>query len=726
MADRVKGITIEFRGDTTDLSKAINKVRNETKDFEKELGYIDKSLKFNPKNVDLLRQKIAVLSDATEKGEKNIDEMKKALEEMKSRGIDETSADYRELEREIIKAEDKQKKYNAELRRVKAAASRLGQVSAKLKDLGQKATAAGNALKPVSAAGAAVDVALAGLAYKSGKAADDLNTLSKVTGIGTDKLQQYAAASDLVDVSVETIAKSQTKLKKSMYDAAQGFDSLTVAEDGTVQGGNAALEAFDKLGVKVVDSNGELRNQEEVFQETIAALGTMTNETERDALAQQIFGKSAAELNPLIEDQGKTYKQVADIFANNDLSIVDQETIDKANQFNDQIDLIKATGMAALSSIGMQLAGYLAPALEKVAGAIEKVFTWVSNLSPQTLVIVGIIAGVVAALAPLLIIVGKIAFAISSITGLMSTLGLSFGAIAGPIGIAIAAIAAIIAIGVLLYKNWDKIKAKAKEIKDKVVAEWEALKNGVIQFVTALKTGVINAWDALKNKVVSIVTGIRDRVVGIWNGIKEGVKNIALSVTVWTLERFSAFKSGISNIVTAIKDGVVNRFTAIKDRVKSIVSALVDFVKQRFETAKYNITHPIERAKDIIKGIIDKIKGLFGALHINIPNIKLPHFSISPPGWKFGDLLKGSIPSLGIRWYDKGGIFRSPSVIGVGERRPEFVGALDDLRDIVREEAGASPTINIYAAPGMDAKEIAREAIKELIKAENRRRTAWA
>ena len=70
MADQVKGITIDFRGDTTEQSKAINKVRNEAKEFDKELSYIDKSLKFNPKNVDLLRQKIAVLSDATKQAKR--------------------------------------------------------------------------------------------------------------------------------------------------------------------------------------------------------------------------------------------------------------------------------------------------------------------------------------------------------------------------------------------------------------------------------------------------------------------------------------------------------------------------------------------------------------------------------------------------------------------------------------------------------------------------------
>lgn len=631
----IKGITIELEGDASGLLKAINKVRTETRGFDKELGYINKSLQFNPRNVDLLRQKIAVLTDATNAGQKNIDDMKKALAEMKAKGVDETSAEYRELEREIIKAESKQKEYNAELRKVKAAASGLGQAAASMKEFGNKATAAGNALKGVSAAAAGIDAALVGLAYKSGQTADELNTMAKVTGISTQELQKYKAAADLVDVSVETIAKSQIKLKRSMNDASQGSSAMS--------------EAFDLLGVSVTDANGQLRGQDEVFSETIAALGKMENETQRDALAMKIFGKSASELNPLIEDNGETYKRVADVFARNNLQLVDQETLDKANAFNDTLDELKATGAAALSSIGMQLAGYLQPALEKIAGAIEKVFSWLSQLDPEVLTVIGIIAGVVAALAPVLLIVGKLAFAISSIMSLMSTIGPVIAGVAGPIGIAIAAIAGLIAAGVAVYKNWDVIKEKASAV-----------------------------WNTIKTTVNTVITNIK-----------------------------TAFNN--------LKASLINTFNSIKQTAQTVWTAI-----------KLAITHPVEMALLGVRTVIEKIKGLFSNFNIKLPHIKLPHFSISPPGWKIGDLLQGKIPKLGISWYDKGGIFKSPSIIGVGEKRPEFVGALDDLRDIVRQETGAGITINVYGSEGMNVNDLALEVQRRIIELEKRRKNAWA
>ena len=177
----IKGITIPIKGDATELQQALGKIRTEAREVDKELGYINKSLKFNPKNVDLLRQKLAVLNTAADDNEKKINDMKAALDKLKKSGVDETSAEFRELQREIIKAESKQKAYNAEIKKLKGATSSLGQAAASMAAFGNNATKAGEALRGVSMAAAGIDAALGALAVKSGQAADDLVTLSKVT-----------------------------------------------------------------------------------------------------------------------------------------------------------------------------------------------------------------------------------------------------------------------------------------------------------------------------------------------------------------------------------------------------------------------------------------------------------------------------------------------------------------------------------------------------------------
>ena len=362
--------------------------------------------------------------------------------------------DYRKLQREIIETESKVKTFEGQLRKIGNV--NLRATSEQFKEMGNKLTAAGQAMQGLSMAAAAVAASIGAVTVKSAKWADDMNTMSKVYHIGTGELQKYSAAADLVDVSVETIAKSHTKLEKSMASAAKGT------------GANA--DAFAKLGIDVTNADGSLREGDEVWQETIAALGLMTNETERDALAMQLMGKSAAELNPLIEDGGETYANLADTLAKYDLDFIDQDTINKANQFNDSLDTIKAVGMVAFQQLGTTLAAYLAPAMEKVVDLVGRIASWFGNLSPETQALIAGIAGFVAVLAPLLMGLGKVAFAISSIISLVSTVGPIFTALSGPIGIVIAVIAALVAAGIYLYKNWDTIKEKAEELKQKVDA----------------------------------------------------------------------------------------------------------------------------------------------------------------------------------------------------------------------------------------------------------------
>ena len=142
------------------------------------------------------------------------------------------------------------------------------------------------------------------------------------------------------------------------------------------------------------------------------------------------------------------------------------------------------------------------------------------------------------------------------------------------------------------------------------------------------------------------------------------------------------------------------------------------------KSISYALTHPIEAAFAVIEAIVEKIKNIFKNLDIQLPHIKLPHFTISPPGWKLSDLLKGSIPSLGIDWYKTGGIFNSPSVIGVGEAGPEAVIPIDKLKDVLGSAGGV--TVNVYASDNMSVDELALKVQEKIIQIQNRRRQAWA
>ena len=608
MAGNIRGITIEFAGDTTKLDKALRQIKNSTKDIDSELRQVNKALKFNPTSVELWRQKQDLLKQKIKETENNLKELKSIQAQMDAKGVDKNSEAYRRVQREIIEAESKLKTFNNELRKVGQV--NLRAMSEQFKDMGNKLTAAGQAMRGISTAAAALAASIGALTVKSGKWADELNTMSKVYSIGTGDLQKYSAAAGLVDVEVETIAKSHVKLEKQMMSASKGT--------------GASAEAFDKLGVSVTNADGSLRSGDAVWQDTIKALGSMENETERDALAMQLMGKSAAELNPLIEDGGETYKQVADTLAKYNLDFIDQETLDQANEFNDAIDTIKMVGLVAFQQLGTQLAAYLAPALEKVVDLVGRLAAWFSNLSPRTQAIIAAIAGVVAVVAPLLIGLGKVSFAISSILSLAATLGPVIVGVGSTLLPIIAIVAAVVAAGVLLYKNWDTIKAKAIDFKNKV-----------IQTFTEFKTKVATTFNNIKTAIVT----------------------------------------------------------------------------------------PIQNAIEKIRGIINTIKGWFP---INIgkifSNIKLPHFKLTG---KFS-LKDMTVPKLSIDWYKTGGIFDSPSLIGVGEAGAEAVVPLDKFWDKLDKMQGGETNIVINInGSDKDPREIAEEVKRVLIRETNQRRLAW-
>lgn len=610
MPGNVKGITIRFEGDTTKLDKALRQIEKNTRSLDKEIKQVDKALKFNPTSVELWRQKQDLLKKKIDETKNRLDLLKDTQRRIDSGEIEATADEYRKLQRDIIVTENQVKTFEAQLRKVGNV--KLRAASEQFKEMGNKLTAAGQAMRGLSMAAAAVTASIGALTVKSGKWADDINTMSKVYSIGTKELQQYSAAAELVDVDVETIAKSHSQLTKRMNSAA----------DGT----GASAEAFEKLGVDVTNADGSLRDADTVWQETISALGQVENETERDAIAMQLMGKSAQELNPLIEDGGEAYKNLADTLAKYDLDYIDQSTLDQANAFNDSLDTIKAVGLVAFQQLGTQLAAYLAPAMQTVVDLVGQLAGWFANLSPQTQAIIAGIASFVAVLAPVLLGLGKLSFAISSIMSLLATIGPAIGGFITMFGPWAIAIGAVVAAGVLLYKNWDTIKAKAK----------------------ALVSSVVSAFNSMKSRVAAT-----------------------------------------------------------------------------FNAVKTAITKPINSAVNLVRTGINKIKSIINGAKLKLPHIKLPHFSISG---KFS-LNPPSIPHVSVSWYKTGGIFDSPTIAGIGEAGPEAVVPLDTLwnklDNIAEASSGENITINVYASPGMDVKELAAAVEQRLVALQKQRRAAW-
>ena len=221
----------------------------------------------------------------------------------------------------------------------------------------------------VGVAGAAVTAIakledkLKGMTKESAAFADDIITQSMTSRISTQALQEYRYAAGLMDVSVETITGSQTKLIKSMESAATGSAKQA--------------EAFAKLNVQIVDADGAYRDSTQVFWEVVDALGAMDNATERDATAMDLLGKSATDLNPLINAGSEGMAELADE-AHRVGYVLSDEQLSTLGAVDDAYQRLDKTMEASKNRLSLQFAPALAEVtdaqtefVQRLAGVLE-------------------------------------------------------------------------------------------------------------------------------------------------------------------------------------------------------------------------------------------------------------------------------------------------------------------------------------------------------------------
>ena len=196
----------------------------------------------------------------------------------------------------------------------------------------------------VAAAIVKAEKAMISMTKESAAFADNIITLSMQTGQSTQQLQEFAYASELIDVSVDTLQGSLTKLTNNMQD--------------TMNGTGNAKASFEALGVSVTNADGSMRSANDVFYETIDALGKVKNETERDAMSMDIFGRSAQDLNPLIIQGSKTLKAYADE-AHNMGYVLDDEALSALGAVDDAYQRLQKTQEGVKNQLAVEFAPYL-------------------------------------------------------------------------------------------------------------------------------------------------------------------------------------------------------------------------------------------------------------------------------------------------------------------------------------------------------------------------------
>lgn len=320
-----------------------------------------------------------------------------------------------------------------------------------------------------SASGAAAVTVVGGLVsalakstMDMSKTADDLLTLSTQTGLTTDQLQEFEYASELVDVSTDTLRGSLVKLTNNMQTAATGTGS--------------AAEAFKKLHVKVSDSSGKLKDNYEVFLKTIDALGKVKNETERDALAMDIFGRSATDLNPLIEAGSGRLKELAEQ-AHEVGYVVDNETLQSFGELDDAMQKLDKQGDAVKRSFAEALLPIITAFVDVITAIPTPVLTAVIAITSIATVILLVVKAVKELSGP-----------VSMVSGLVGGVMSFMDPLYRRIMLIVAGITALVAVVAVLIGKGNEINSAMSGISSATTGTMRAANSKVPQYATGTRS----------------------------------------------------------------------------------------------------------------------------------------------------------------------------------------------------------------------------------------------
>jgi len=591
-----------------------------------ELRQVNRLLKLDPKNTELLAQKQKVLSEAVDTTSdklKGLKEAEKQVQDQFKKG-EASEEQYRAIQQEVIKTEQDLKGLENQLKQVN---NKWDDASKKMKAFGDKATDMGKMMLPATAVIGAAGVQAVRMSLEFDDALAKVSTISDEAQVPLEQLE-----AQIISLAKES-GKSATEIAENVYNAisagqetgdAVAFvgEAVKLSKAGFAETGEAldilttvlnayGLEASEVgrvsdmliqtqnkgkvtvgelssvMGKLIPTANGVGLGLDQVGAGyailTSGGIGAAESTTYLNALLKEISKSGSKASNVLKKETGKSFTElIADGKSLSDvLMILDEAakgdglvmkdlfgsgeagtaaavlTKESGAMFNElQAQMKNSEGATQKAFEKMQTPGEkfkvsinsiqtslmefgttLEPVFNSIAGAVEKVSNAMSELTPEQRILIVKIAAVVAAIGPLLIFIGAIAHGISGIMALAPALsaaagviGAAIGAITLPIALVIAAIAGLIAIGVLLYKNWDKVK----EVAGTVFASVKAGIGNAIEAIKGFFSGLIESGKGLitsfKELGKNIIQGLIDGIAGMIGKVKEKIGEVAATI----------------------------------------------------------------------------------------------------------------------------------------------------------------------------------------------------
>lgn len=542
-----------------------------------------------------------------------------------------------------------------------------------------------------------------------GKASKSLTSIADTSGISENRLKgsftQIAAFAKTTGMDTSDALGLSERAMVAVADSAAFYDR-------SLEETTESLQSFLK---------GNYEND--------AALGLSCTEVTRNEAANKLYGKSFQELSES-QKQLTLLQMVEDA---NKLSGAMGQAARESDTWGNVTGNLKQSWTDFQAVIGQNVLPIAVEAVKKLAGFVDGLAQKVPGLVSwfqQYQGVLGFLAvaiGVVTAAVTAYNIVQAIQTAMhaAEVTSLGALIAMKLASAAAtmaalaPYILIAAAVAAVIAIGVLLYKNWDTVKAKALELKEKLSQVWQTIKTTIANTMNSIKSTVSHVWDAIKTAITNVVNAIKTKITTVWNAIKtaistvldaiksvvttiwNGIKNTVSSVvnaiksvitSVWngiksTISNvMNSIKSTISNVWNGVKSTILNAVNSVKSTISSGFNAAKSTVSSVFDSIKSKISSVMDGAKNIVTSAVSKIKGAFN-FSWSLPKLKLPHISVTGGKAPFGIGGKGSLPKFSISWYkkamDNAMILNNPTVFGYSAASGNYLGAGEAGSEVV-------------------------------------------
>ena len=695
------GGTVKLTGES-EYQKALADITGKLKVLNSEMKVVTSRYDKNDKSTENLSKQNDVLNKKIEEQKEKVDILSKALADAEQETGKNSSTSQKwqtelnnaqaELNKLVKNVNDNEKAMEQSADATKENAESVEDFGKEAEDSGKKALSLGDIIKAnlisdaikaglsalvdgVKAVGSAMAESLsAGAEY-----ADNILTMSTVTGISTENLQKYNAVAELVDVSTETLTKSMAKNLKSM----------TSAQEGT----GAMAEAYGKLGVSVTNADGSLRDSETVYWETIDALKNVTDETERDSIAMVLLGKSAQELNPLIAQGSEGIKALGDEAvkmgavlsedALNSLGAVDDEmqrfssiTSATSNLFASAFAPAISTLMGGVNDLGSSFNYLLSSIIGGDSGGVEDAMNMI-NEGLQSL-----FANLETILPQLLDLVQNL---LTSAVDLILNNGLWFvnageqilqsliSGISDNIGVLMETVLILVSwITTTILENLPKILEMGIQV---VVSLVEGIAMCLPELIPVMINSVMLMVETLIDNIDLIIDAGIDLILALAEGLIVALPDLIDKIPVIIDKLIQALTNNIPlliemgiTLVVQLGVGLIkaipNLIKAIPRIIKAIVNGFANY-KSNMGDVGLNLVKGIWNGiKDATGWILDKIKGFGQSVLDGIKSV----FGIHSPSRLFKDEVGKNL------------------ALGVGE------GFADTMADVSAEMQGAIPT----------------------------------